>query len=217
MTIKLDIATKHILWLKRTLELNHKIDNIEDTEKKKYIRKVTRGNVYLCDFGMGIGSEYQKANRPCVVIQNRIANVSSPIVIVAPITHTKKEYPTIVELTSEVNTSSQDDSSENTSYANLSQIMTISKIRLGNFICNLNKEDMKNIDIALAKSIDLFQYNIKYEKQIKHKEKHVQALKKQLNEKECALQKIKTDLNVENIDEAIEKIHVLLDNYQKDK
>lgn len=208
MTIKLDVATKHIQWLKRTLELNHRIDNIQDEEKKKYIRKVTRGNVYLCDFGMGVGSEYQKTNRPCVVIQQRIANITSPIVIVAPITHTEKEYDTIVKLNTEINTLSTE---EGDSYANLSQIMTLSKIRLGDFICQLDKEDMKRIDIALAKSLDLYSYKLKLEKQIKNKEKHVNALKKNIDKKDNELQKIKDILNVQSIDEAIEKINLLLD------
>lgn len=208
MTIKFDVATKHIQWLKRTLELNHRIDGIQDEERKKYIRKVTRGNVYLCDFGMGVGSEYQKTNRPCVVIQQRIANVTSPIVIVAPITHTEKEYDTIVKLDTEINTSSLE---AGDSYANLSQIMTLSKIRLGEFICQLNKDDMKKIDIAIAKSLDLHSYKLKYEGQIKNKEKHVDALYKKINEKDSELQKIKDKFKVKSIDEAIEKINLLLD------
>lgn len=208
MTIKFDVATKHIQWLKRTLEFNHRIASIKDEEKKKYIRKVRRGNVYLCDFGMGIGSEYQKTNRPCVVIQQRIANVTSPIVIVAPITHTEKDYDTIVKLKTEIKTASPEDGD---SYANLSQIMTLSKIRLGDHIGNLDKDDMKEIDIAIAKSLDLHNYKLKYERQIKNKEKHVDALKKKIKEKDSELQKIKDKFNVKSIDEAIEKINLLLD------
>ena len=46
---------------------------------------ILRGDVILCDLNPVIGSE-QRGIRPCIVIQNNQANLSSPHTIIAPFT-----------------------------------------------------------------------------------------------------------------------------------
>jgi len=55
------------------MERKFTLNLISEQAKKRF---VTRGQVYKCDLGVGIGSEMQK-ERPCVIIQNNIGNYKS--------------------------------------------------------------------------------------------------------------------------------------------
>ena len=79
MNTDLAKVQKLLDWVKRLLYL----DIISSSAKKRIVK---RGQVYWCDFGCAVGSEMQK-NRPAVIIQNDLANLSSGNTIVIPITH----------------------------------------------------------------------------------------------------------------------------------
>ena len=77
MVVDLAKTQQYLDWLKDKLYLNA----IATTAKN---RVITRGQVYRCKLGIGIGSEECK-DRPCVVLQHNSANKSSPNTIVPPL------------------------------------------------------------------------------------------------------------------------------------
>lgn len=60
---------------------------------------IHKGDVFLVDFGMGVGS-VQSGVRPAVVVQNNTGNKYSPTILVAPLTSrtSKPPLPTHVTL-----------------------------------------------------------------------------------------------------------------------
>ena len=82
MQIELTKVQNLLDWIKTKLFL--------DSNSVKSIKRVVRrGEVYKCNFGIGIGSEIQK-ERPCIIVQNNTRNSRSGNVIVIPISHTNK-------------------------------------------------------------------------------------------------------------------------------
>ena len=158
---------QHILdWTKEKIYLD------ANSEKAKN-RIVRRGEVYKCNFGIGIGSEMQK-ERPCVIIQSDVGNINSSNVIVAPITHTEKPIPSMAHIIT------QKDSNGITildGQVNLSNIQTVSKARLGNYITKLSKQDIENIDKSLYVSLGLMKNIKKYEEKIENLNKYIEKLK----------------------------------------
>lgn len=152
-------------WLKTKFYL----DSISTKAKN---RMVHRGEVYLCNFGIGVGSEMQKL-RPCVIIQGNVGNINSSNVIVAPITHTEKLIPSIAQIDTQLNL--KDGTIILNGYVNLSNIQTVSKARLGDFITKLNNQDIIKINKSILISLGLLkefnELNYKIEKQKKYIEK----------------------------------------------
>lgn len=112
--------------------------------------------------------------RPCVIIQSDVGNINSSNVIVAPITHTEKPIPPMA------NIETQKDNNGITildGQVNLSNIQTVSKARLGNYITKLSKEDIRNIDKALYVSLGLMKNIKKYEEKIENLNKYIEKLK----------------------------------------
>ena len=136
-------------WLKTKLYL----DTLSSKAKSRIVH---RGEVYECNFGIGVGSEMQK-ERPCVIIQGNVGNINSSNVIVAPITHTDKPLPSMARITPQYNS----DNLILDGLVNLSNIQTVSKARLGNYITKLTKSDLKAVDNAIYASLGLMK-NIKY-------------------------------------------------------
>jgi len=149
MNINLGKAQKYLNWLSTKLYL----DNISTRSKK---RVVERGMVYWCHFGHNIGSELSKScPRPCVVVQKDDYNKKSPNVIVVPVTHKFAELSCIVPLETRHNESGD---IVLDGYVNVSNIMCISKARLTDPICSLNPDEIKNIDFAIMRQLDIIQY-----------------------------------------------------------
>ncbi len=159
---------QHILeWTKTQIYLD------TSSEKAKF-RVVRRGEVYKCNFGIGVGSEMQK-ERPCVIIQGDVGNINSSNVIVAPITHTEKPIPSMahIEVQRDCNGITILDGQ-----VNLSNIQTVSKARLGNYVTKLSKKDIENIDKAIYISLGLMKNIKKYEDKIDNLNKYIEKLKK---------------------------------------
>lgn len=141
----------HISKIQSILDWTKKLIYLDTIAEKARNRIVYRGEVYLCDFGIGIGSEMQK-NRPCLVIQANIGNINSSNVIVAPITHTNKPIPSMTHITTQYSANGKVILD---GQVNLSNIQTVSKARLGNFVARLSKTDLEQVYYALHISLGL--------------------------------------------------------------
>ena len=166
-------------WIKVKIYLNTK----SEQANKRYVK---RGQVYNCYFGIGVGNEIQKL-RPGVVLQNNIGNANSGNIIVAPITHTYKDIPSIKPISIYYN---QDGSILLDGYVNVSNILCVSKARLENYITTLYSIDMKKIDESLAISLDLMKYYAKLMKNFEDKMKYIQKIKADRNNAQDKLQKL---------------------------
>lgn len=161
------LKVQHILdWTKTKLYMD------VNSEKAKS-RIVRRGEVYQCNFGIGIGSEMQK-ERPCVIIQGNVGNLNSGNVIVAPITHASKTIPSMAHITTQKD---RNGIIVLDGRVNLSNIQTVSKARLGNYITKLSKEDLENIDNSLYVSLGLMKNIKRYEEKIDNLNKYIEKLK----------------------------------------
>lgn len=112
------------------------------------MKKIIKGAIFYADLDPTVGSE-QKGIRPVVIIQNDTGNKFSPTTIIAPVT-TKKdiELPTHVLI-------KQFDKVRPNSIVMVEQIRIIDKTRLKGFIDILNEEQLKEVDEALLKLLDI--------------------------------------------------------------
>jgi len=147
MRIELNKVQKILEWVRRKIYLETIVGNAGK-------RMVKRGQVYRCDFGVGIGSEMQK-DRPAIIVQNDIGNIHSSNTIVIPITHTQHDSPCVVTIAPK---KMVDGEVILDGCANASNIMCISKARLGNYIATLSQSEMKQVDEAVAKSMGMMHY-----------------------------------------------------------
>lgn len=164
-------TTLHLEWLKEKLRLNN---NATSAQR----RIVKRGEVYDCDFGVGIGSEERK-KRPCVILQNNTANKNSGIVLVAPISHTYSNSPVVVPITT------QTDSNGLTlldGYVLIGNMMSVSKARLGNKISIIPPSEIKDIEKAILIQVGLWDKFNRMNNDLKDKEFIINNLKKKLNQ-----------------------------------
>lgn len=111
---------------------------------------VKRGDIYYADLRPVVGSE-QGGVRPVLIIQNDMGNRYSPTVICAAITSklNKAKLPTHISLDSESYGIVKD------SVILLEQVRTIDKSRLKEKVCHLDERVLKEINKALAVSLDL--------------------------------------------------------------
>ena len=114
------------------------------------VKPYYRGELYYADLGKGIGSE-QEGFRPVVIIQIKMGNKYSPTVIVAPVT-TNHEAKAKLPTHCYIGTESGLDSS---SVILLEQLRTIDKKRLGHYVGHLNRTHLRQLNQALATSVDL--------------------------------------------------------------
>ena len=105
-------------------------------------REIYQGQIYICDLGNdNVGSE-QSGERPCLVIQNNILNITSEIIIVIPITSKrKKSLPTHYVLTND----KYDFLSFNENTVLCECIRSLSKKRLGKLLGQIDNTDLKAI------------------------------------------------------------------------
>jgi len=105
---------------------------------------VRRGDVYLCDFGDPIGHE-QGYQRPAVIVSaTELSGLGLPIVL--PVTRTKLDYVTHVEL---------DGALPVTSYVQCEQIRVVSTDRLMRRIASLDGVDLMRIETVLRRILEL--------------------------------------------------------------
>ena len=201
ININLEKTKNQLEWLKTKLYL----DAISSNAKRRVIK---RGQVYLCNLGVGIGSEMQK-NRPCIVVQNDVANKTSPNTIVVPITHDTSVLPSMVPITTITNSNGETilDGSANTSC-----IINVSKARLGDLVCEVSSADMKKIDEAIAKSVNLMHYYADLKTKISSRDAYIERIKSSRNIAEDKLKEIKSIVESSELsNDLIEKIKKVLE------
>lgn len=184
VSVKLYDVKDYLEWIKEKLYLN----TLVNTASK---RAVKRGQVYRCNFGVGVGSEMRK-DRPAVILQATNINKSSSNVIVAPITHDTDTIPCLVPIATQYGTDGKTvllDGSVNTS-----NIMCVSKARLGNYVGTLSKQEMESISKALLKMVDLFNDFLKLETKCVKKDAWISELKVQRNEAQDELKLAQEEL-----------------------
>lgn len=185
MKIDLEQVQKMLDWVKTKLYL----DALSSNARSRAIR---RGQVYRCNFGCGIGSEMQK-DRPAVVVQNDVGNNRSGNTIVLPITHDTSILPCVANITPQM------DSSGNVildGQANASNMMCVSKARLGNLLCTLPVSDMKLIDEAIAKTVGLMGYYADLTKKLNDKLSYIDRIKGERNKAQDELAKVRDELGL---------------------
>lgn len=206
MKIELSQVQKMLEWVKTKLYL----DTVAPNAKARSVR---RGQVYRCNFGCGIGSEMQK-DRPAVIIQNDIGNNHSGNTIVVPITHDNSTLPCMAAITV------QRDSFKNIildGQANVSNMMCVSKARLGDYICSLPASDMKLIDEAIAKTVGLMGYYAEVIKKLQDKLSYIEKIKYERNQAQDELALLRKALRLsdeESILDFVSNMKITIDNHQ---
>lgn len=192
MAIEMNKVQKMLEWLKTKLYLN-------TLSEKAKSRKVKRGQVYRCNFGCGVGSEMQK-ERPAVIIQNNAANDNSSNTIVVPITHNTSPLPCMANITPKIDT---DGNIILDGQVNVSNIMCVSKARLGDYVCTLSKSNMKLIDSTIAKTIGLMKHYTDLHKRLDDKLDYIERLKDERNSAQDELTEIRKVLGISEGDTII--------------
>ena len=183
-------------WVKDALRLDANVVNARS-------RHVRRGEVYRCNFGVGVGSEMQK-DRPAVIVQIDSFNRTSGNTIVVPITHDTSTLPCMVPITPVYE--SDGVTLKLDGQANTSNVVCISKARLGNHIATLSNADMKQIDKALAMSTGLLTHYSALESKLNDKMNYITKLKTDRNAAQDDLKQICKLLGVSDAKEAIAKL-----------
>ncbi|OLC11947.1 MAG: PemK family transcriptional regulator [Candidatus Rokubacteria bacterium 13_1_40CM_69_27] len=116
------------------------------------IARPLRGEVYFVAFDPTLGAEIRKT-RPALLLQNDVANRSSPITIVAAITtkFDQELYPT------EVLVRAPEGGLDTDSAILLNQIRSVDRRRLTRRTGRLTRETMRLVDRALMLSLGLIE------------------------------------------------------------
>lgn len=109
---------------------------------------VQRGDLFYADLSPVIGSE-QGGVRPVVILQNNVGNKYSPTTIIAAITSqvNKAKLPTHVSIRGQEYGLPKD------SVVLLEQVRTIDKKRLREKIGKFDEDVMRDVDMAVCKSL----------------------------------------------------------------
>ena len=196
------------------IDLHETQNIIESTKEQIFLQgkthtgnhaKPRRGQVFNCYLGVGVGSEYQK-RRPCVVLSNTVSNINTSVIVVAPITHTQKNYPIFVPISDKHN---KNGTIILSGFADLSNIRAISSYRLDGFICEIDRSELKKIDAAIARHLGLMHHYNTLLKATEEKGKHIDALNVILDK----LREITNAVNNQELVAAVEKL--IIENSKK--
>ncbi|MCC8138973.1 MAG: type II toxin-antitoxin system PemK/MazF family toxin [Lachnospiraceae bacterium] len=115
--------------------------------------QIKRGDIFYADLTPVVGSE-QGRIRPVLVIQNNTGNRYSPTVIVAAITsrNRKSAFPTHIHL------EKGESGLQSDSFVLLEQVRTLDRMRLKDYIGQLDEKTMRQIDQAIVVSFGLEEY-----------------------------------------------------------
>ena len=195
MIINIDLfrTQQYLDWLKEMLYLN-------TTANAAKTRRVYRGQVYRCKFGLGIGSEESK-ERPCVILQYDSANRTSPNTLVAPITHSTSTLPIVVPVTPQTDSSGKIILDGNVLLGN---ITCVSKARLGNFITTLPPAEMDAVDKAISMSLGISPHYQTLQNKYNDKLQYIEKLKE-------IRESLKSDLKSKQ--DSLDQVTRLLDTY----
>lgn len=203
--------SKTQLYLEWTKTMMH-LDTIAINAKNRTIK---RGEVYRCKLGVGVGSEEGK-ERPCVILQADAGNSRSSNTIVAPITHTSSKLPIVVSINDKKDTTGKVILDGNVLLGN---IVTVSKARLGDYVCELSPDEILKVDEAIATSVDIKRHYDKLKTIYEDKLDYIEKLKiknDKYKEDIRVLDSIKSLFNEEDSTQLLEKIkNILSENVDK--
>lgn len=110
---------------------------------------MNRGDIYWCDFEPAIGAEIKKL-RPAIIISNDISNKFIDVVQVIPLTsNTNNVYPSECLI----------DTPTKTSKALCSQVTTIDRSRVKNFISKVSYANMKLLEQSLVLQLGISKHH----------------------------------------------------------
>lgn len=194
-----------ILWLYEKIKLDSYAQNSSH-------RSVHRGEVYWCSFGYGIGSEIQK-KRPAVIIQNDVGNERLANIIVVPITHGQASRSFAIPIEEKKGDDGNIILDGNASTANIS---CFSKARLGDYICSLSSNEMKEIDKAIARSLGIMHYYEDLNSKLNDKIEFINRLKMQRNEAQDLIKEFVEQTSKTCVDPLIKLSRANLERYLDD-
>lgn len=199
-TMSLAQYSREIFWLDKKLYLSSLKDSVVG-------REVKRNEVYRCNFGIGVGSEMDK-DRPAVIIQVNSFNSSSGNTIVAPITHDKGHISCLIPIKNRY-----DENGEIVldGKINVSNLMCVSKTRLGDKVGELDKDEVKDLNDALYRHLALDTYIKQLENTLKQKEKYISELKAKRKSDNDFLNKIKKICKKYNKDDILQYLKEIFD------
>ena len=150
-------ASSYITWLNKKLKLqNHFEKNIDRLNKWK----INRGQIYTCFFGENIGYEKSRLQaRPCLVVSTQIINHDSGNVIVVPFSKNIKYQPNTNNLKYQYHYVLKKKDYPSLAFDSAVQcedIRAVSKARLSTYICNINKNDMREIQKRLKYALQIW-------------------------------------------------------------
>lgn len=135
----------------------------------------------------------KETQRPCVVLQKDQYNSTSPNTIVAPITHDEATMSCLIPI------SDKYDSNQTrilNGKVNVSNTVCISKARLGDPICDLSPSEIKEINNAILRQLDLKNYCFEFEKKYKNAKKYIQKINTELFNLKNILVELRKEANV---------------------
>lgn len=184
--ISLDKATDYISWIKEKLELDYIAESVKDMS-------LSRGQVYWCKFGMGVGYEIQK-RRPAVIVLCNLTNKWNGNTIVVPITHNRSHRISMIPVT----TRYADDGKTVIldGQVDATQVIRVNKARVNDYICDLTHDEMKLVDAAIARELDLMHYYVDEKKKFIDKTNYSERVVKERNKAQDQLEEIRNVLGV---------------------
>ena len=110
--------------------------------------KMRRGDIYRADLDPVLGSE-QGGVRPVLIVQNDLGNLTSPTVIVAPLTSRSKKKT----LRTHVTVDPPEGGLSRPSQVLCEQVRTLEKSRLSLYLGRLSADTLRRVDEALEQAL----------------------------------------------------------------
>lgn len=143
-------------WMSNKLRIQDRFSK----NNQMYV-KYPRGAIYACYFGENIGHEKSRLEaRPCVIVSNNRINYKSTSIIVVPLTkeikyldpstksELKYEWHYVLRRTKYVQLNFD-------SAVQCEDIRSVSKARMGKYICTIDKKDMDELKKRLKKTLQI--------------------------------------------------------------
>lgn len=143
-------------WMSNKLRIQDRF-NKNNQSKVKY----PRGAIYACYFGENIGHEKSRLEaRPCIVVSNNRINYNATNIVVIPLTKEikYKNNATKTELKYEWHYVLKKSKYNKLNYDSAIQcedIRSVSKTRLGKYICKVDIDDMDEIKKRIKKALQI--------------------------------------------------------------
>ena len=157
MTRKIDNKYENMFrWMSNKLRIQDRF-NRNNQNSVKY----PRGAIYACYFGENIGHEKSRLEaRPCVVVSNNRINYNATNIVVIPLTKEVKykDDNKKIELKYEwhyVLKKSKYNKLNYDSAVQCEDIRSVSKARMGKYICKIDDTDMDEIKKRIRKALQI--------------------------------------------------------------